>query len=201
MLLRRTTTAAAVLVAVMISVAACGGENDPGPTTDPSPTASSTSPSAEPGGPPAGWEDKFTREELQTYNAALNGWENYNRYVTPIYQAGMDTPEARETLKKYSALWQRDVVELAETYDKGGLRLAQDVEPLWTYAKSITPTYVVIVQCTDYGPLRYTRNGEPQKINKPKHLVTPLLVKMTKPEGHDWLYGGVTLKDKSSCDA
>ena len=207
MLSPRRIAAATVSIALLFTTAGCGGVDDePGatppssdiPTQSPAPEETSSAPS--PGGPPAGWEDKFTPDQLATYDAALTRWSNYNRYVTPIYEAGRDTPEARATLKEYSALFQRDVIELESTYDRGGLRLATDVDQLWTYAKSVAPTYVVIVQCTDYEPLSYTRDGEPQKINKPKHRITPLLIKMTKP-GDRWLYGGVTLKDKVSCAA
>ncbi len=57
-----------------------------------------------------------------------------------------------------------------------------------------------MVQCTDYSDIEYTKNGDVLD-NKPKHLVTPLIVRMTQAE--DWRLGvrGSTLKDKTSCVA
>jgi len=70
-------------------------------------------------------------------------------------------------------------------------------EPLWTYAKSVEPTYV-IVQCTDDGKLKYTRNSDALD-NKSNHSITPLVVRMGKPPtGQDWVFECSTLKDKKT---
>jgi hypothetical protein len=47
------------------------------------------------------------------------------------------TPGATATLKEYDFWWQRDMVTLGETYEKGGLRRESDVEALWSYVKSV----------------------------------------------------------------
>ena len=202
---RRHTSTFAALVAVAALGTACSDDADGSTQPDPpssAPTSTATSTPTEdpePGGPPAGWEDEFTAEQLTTYNAALARYKQYRRATDPIYRDGKDTPEARALLQEYSALWQRDVVELAE-YDRGGIRTLRAPEPLWTYARSVKPTYVVIVQCTDYTNVQVTQNGEEVTGTKPKHLLTPLAIKMDKPEGR-WLFAGVSLKDRTSCAA
>jgi len=200
---------ATIAVGLAASLAGCGG-GEPKSDTTPS-TSASTSPSPAPsqdaGGPPADWESKFTAVELTAARNAMYRWEQFRRLSAEIYRKGKLTPGAKKTLQDYDFWWQRDIVTLGETYDKGGLRRVHDVEARWSYAKSVRLNKdgtgnVVIVECTDYGPLRYTRNGQPQKINKPKHLVTPLLVTMTKPDDeHGWMYQRADLKDKRSCDA
>jgi len=200
---------ATIALGLAASLSACGG-GEPKSDTTPS-TSASASPSPTSitgaGGPPADWESKFTPAELTAAQVAMDTWEEYSLLSTAIYKQGKLTPGAKATLQKYDFWWQRDIVDLGETYDKGGLRLVEDVEPLWSYAKSVRLNKdgtgdVVIVQCTDYQPLRYTRNGSPQKINKPKHLVTPLMVTMTKPDDeHGWMYYKAQLKDRTSCAA
>jgi hypothetical protein len=201
---------ATIAVALAASLAACGGgEPNPDPTpstpatTSPSPTSSSQA-----GGPPAGWESKFTPIELAAARDAMGRWEQYRQLSAEIYKEGKLTPGAKATLQKYDFGWQRDIVTLDETYEKGGLRRVSDVKALWSYVKSVELDEggetgdLVIVQCTDYRPLRYTRNGKPQDIDKPKHMITPLLVRMTKPDkDHGWMYYKAILKDKASCSA
>ena len=172
--------AATLALGLAATLAGCGGgdpQSDPTPSTStrPSPTASGA-----PGGPPSDWESKFTPVQLTAAHAAIDTWEEYSPLSTEIYKRGKLTPGAIATLKKYDFWWQRDMVDLGETYDKGGLRLVSQVEPLWIYAKSTRLNKdgtgeVLIVQCTDYRPLRYTRNGQPQKINKPSGADLKLL--------------------------
>lgn len=200
---------ATLAVGLAASLAACGGD-EPKPQTTPS-LSPSTSPSptsnATAGGPPADWESKFTPAELNAAHRAMDTWERFRPLLDEIHKQGRLTPGAKATLQKYDFWWQRDIVTLGETYDKGGLRLVEGVEPLWSYVKSVKigtdgTGWVVIFQCTDYRPLRYTRNGKPQKIDKPKHLVTPLLITMTKPDNkHGWMHQKAGLKDKASCSA
>ena len=201
MCLRKNATAVVATAVLMLGAAACGGGNEPEADPTPIPTTSptqSTSPTDPPGGPPEGWEDKFTRDQLNIYNAALGRWERYTELANEIYRKGKDTPEARAVLREYNLFWQRDIVTLAQVYDEAGTREERPPEPLWTYARSIKPTQVVIIQCTNYSEVRITRNGEVID-NKPKHLVTPLVIQMTKPKGRDWMFEGSTLKDKASC--
>lgn len=205
MSLRRISTMLAVIVALSGSLTACDGDNDPQTKPSPSTTTSATdrSPSDDPseaGGPPAGWEDKFTRDQLNAYNAALRRWQQYTKLANEIYRKGKDTPEARKTLEEYSLFWQRDAVTLARDFDKGGIRAEVPPKPLWTYATSVEPNQVAIIQCTDYSKVKYTKNGDVLD-NKPKHLVTPLIVRMTRTTDGVWKVRTTALKDKKSCAA
>lgn len=211
----KRTLVAATALSLVITLASCGdNDEDPAPSSSPSPDVSSTTPSApatatrEPDGPPADWEREFTPTELAAGKAALARWTQWRQLSSQIYKQGRFTPGAEATLKEYDFWWQRNIRTLSETYDKGGLRRVSDVEPLWAYVKSVRLAAngetgeVRIVECTDYEPLRYERNGQPQEIKKPKHLVTPLLITMTKPDAeHDWMYYETKLKDKTSCAA
>jgi len=203
MTLRRRLLALALCAALSGGLIACGGGGDPETKPAPSNTESMEDPSprddsSEAGGPPAGWEDKFTRGQLNSYNAALRRWEQYTKLANEIYRQGKDTPEARKILQEYSLFWQRDVLTLQTQFDKGGLRQEVPDKPLWTFATTIKPTYVVMVQCTDYRDIRYTKNGDVLD-NKPKHPVTPLIIRMTKLRTGDWVHRGSTLKDKKTC--
>ena len=203
----KRTLIAATALALAGTLAACGGDDEPKSDPTPSPTVStSQTPSQDAGGPPADWESKFTKPELAAGNEALARWTEWSRLSSEIYRQGRLTPGAKATLQEYDFWWQRDMVTLGETYEKGGLRRVEDAEVLWSYVKSVrisddgTTGDIVIAACTDYRPLRYTRNGKPQKINKPKHLVTPLLITMTKPDAeHGWMYFKAHVKDKTSC--
>ncbi len=144
MTLRRRLLALALIAALSGSLTACGGGGDPETKPSPSNTTSMEDPSpsddsSEAGGPPAGWEDKFTRGQMNTYNAALRRWEQYTKLSNEIYRKGKDTPEARKTLREYSLFWQRDVADASQDFDKGGMRKKCPTEPLWTYATSIKP--------------------------------------------------------------
>jgi hypothetical protein len=152
------------------------------------------------GGPPVGWEKKFTQRQLNAYDAALARYQRYNELSDDIYRKGKDTPQARAVLKEYNLLWQRDIVTLGETFDKGGVR--QEVPPrlLWSYARSVKPTEVIFLQCVDFSRMRYTQNGKVLR-NKPKHPITPVIVSMTKPTNRDWMVVAERLRDKATCAA
>lgn len=192
----------ALLVAAL-ALAGCGAEEPGSQPADSAPKAAPTTDSSasapDPGGgPPAGWQKKFTRKQLNTYHAALDRWQQYSTLANDIYREGKDTPAARRVLREYHLFWQREVVILANDYDQGGLRRRVPSEPMWTYARAIKPTQVTIVQCTDYRDIEYTKNGDVLD-NRPKHPVTPLVVEMTKPAGRDWMFEGSELKDQRSC--
>ncbi len=164
MTLRHRLVTLTLIAALSASLAACGGGSDPEtkPPSSNTPSTKDPSPSEDPsgaGGPPAGWEDEFTRQQMNTYNAALRRWVQYTKLSNEIYRKGKDTPDARDTLQEFSLFWQRDVVTLSTDYDKGGLRREVPAEPLWTYARSVKPTYVVIVQCTDYSKIKCTKTA------------------------------------------
>lgn len=205
--MKRTLIAALALAA---GLAGCGGNEEP--KTDPPPTSSptaSTTPTptatAAAGGPPADWELKFSPSELSAAQEAMKRWEKFRRLSAEIYRQGKFTPGAKATLQEYDFWWQRNIVVLGETYDKGGLRREESVEALWSYVDSVRLNKdgtgaVTIVQCTNYEPLRYSRNGKPVDIKKPKHLVTPLHITMTKPDvEHGWMHQETKLKDKQPC--
>ena len=210
----KRTLVAATALSLAITLASCGdNDEDPAPSPSPSADASSTttSPSvpttstSEAGGPPADWEANLTRIELEAAQSAMQSWEEFRPLLDDIYKKGQLTPGAKSTLQKYDFWWQRDIVDLGETYEKGGLRLEAGVEPIWSYASSVKLSpdgtgEVVITQCTYYEPLSYSRDGKVLDIKKPKHLITPLEITMTKPDGkHGWMHYETKLKDKTSC--
>lgn len=206
MCLRRTATAALAAAAVMLGATGCGGaDGSQGEPTPPAASSSSPTSANDSGGPPAGWQDDFTTEQLDAYEAALFRWNEYKRETEPIYRNGKDTPEARRILKEYSFNWQSDIVELGETYDKGGVRIVRDAEPVWAMAQRVRLNRdgtgsVFISQCTDYSSIRVTQNGEELAGTKPKHPVTPLIIEMINPgDEYGWMVGETTLKDERSC--
>ena len=104
-----------LIAALSGGLTACGGEDDPQTKPSPRTTTSTNDPSPSndssgAGGPPSGWEDKFTRGQLNSYNAALRRWEQYTKLSNEIYRKGRDTPDARNTLREFSLFWQRDAV-------------------------------------------------------------------------------------------
>ena len=124
MTLRRRLVTLTLIAALSGSLTACGGGSDPETKPSPSTAASAKDPSpsddpSEAGGPPTGWEDKFTHEQMNTYNAALRRWKQYTKLSNEIYRKGKDTPEARKTLQEYSLFWQRDVLTLPDGLRQG----------------------------------------------------------------------------------
>lgn len=196
--LAATATAALLLAA---SVGCSDSQADPIPKASTSATPSQTPTTApKTGGPPVGWEKKFTQQQLNTYDAALARWTRFNELNNSIYQKGKNTPQARAVLREYDLFSQRNIKTLGETFDKGGVRQVGSAEAQWSYAKTVKTNRVVLVQCLDYSNLRYTKKGKAMQ-NRPKHLVTPLVVRMTKPNDRNWMFESSTLKDKTSCTA
>lgn len=205
----RALIAAPLLTVAMLSVAACSGgdpKDEPTPTSPSSSSSPSTpsAPSTQPGGPPVGWEDSYTADELSAYETAVARWKRYNELTEPIYKAGKNTEKAREVIREYELQWQRAVNDLARYYDEGGLRNEVPPSPLWTQATSValnpdgTGT-VVFEQCTDYRNVVVTKNGKPADGVVPEHSVTPLSVHMVKAKDHDWKVAELKLEDKTSC--
>ena len=60
--------------------------------------------------------------------------------------------------------------------------------------------HVVMIQCTDYSSIRYTKNGDVLN-NKPKHLVTPLVIRMTQAGPATGVHRDSILRDKKTCGA
>lgn len=194
------TAAAAFLLAA--SAGCSDSEADPIPeaSTSVSPSQTPTTTPVKTGGPPAGWEKKFTQRQLNTYDAALARWTRFSELNDSIYQKGKNTRQARAALREYDLFSQRNIKILGETFDKGGVRQVGSAEAQWSYAKTVKTNRVVLIQCLDYSNLRYTKRGKVMR-NRPKHLVTPLVVRMTKPDDRNWMFESSTLKDKTSCTA
>lgn len=200
-----------VLAVTMSSAAGCSSTDpraEPTPTRSPSSSASPPSPSSpatEPGGPPAGWEDKYTADELGAYEAALARWKRYQQAAGPIDAAGKYTPEAEELYREYIVTWQTSVIQLRGA-EKAGVRVEVPPEALWTIADSVEikadgSGTVVLRQCTDYGDVRVTKDGVVTEDGvKPKHLVTPILIRMVTLDGK-WKYVETTIEDESACTA
>jgi hypothetical protein len=196
----------ATVLAFLLLMAGCGGdpEADPLPSFSPdNQPSASASPS---GGPPPGWENKFTAQELSAAYAALNDWERWRDLRGEIYRKGKVTESAKRYLQQYSFNWQRDLVDLEVTYQEGGVRIITQPTARWAYVKSITIDkngfgYGFIVQCTDYNDVLVTQNGKEVSGTKPKNLVTPLVIRMVKPDAdHGWMQDESTLKDAESCN-
>jgi hypothetical protein len=202
--MKRTLVALVCLVAA-VAVTACGTDDPPGGDPLPSPTtelsASANSPSS--AETPPAWESKFSPRELDQYKEALRRWQEYTAKTHEIYEAGSDTPGARRVFQEYSLTWQGDAAVLADSA-KRHLRVTVPEKSLSTRAISVrlnrdgTGT-VEISQCTDYRPVTVLQNGTQIKTSQPSHLVTPLLINMTKPAGRDWMVAKTDLRDHSSC--
>lgn len=206
----RCQTAAAVLAASLLLAAACGGgepKGSPAPTSSSTlPTASSSPTTEETGGPPTGWEDKYTADELEAYEAALARWQRFRQLLVPLEKEGKYTREAQTVLEEYRVSPPAGAHAL-RAVEKNGYRFEVANETLWSVADSvqlskgteIDGAVVVISQCTDYSGLRVTKNGQDVSAEvRPKHLETALLIKMTNLGGK-WKYIDSTLKDEESC--
>jgi hypothetical protein len=193
--------AACVLAALVIT--GCSDETTPNGSDDPTPTAPTTSSTPTPTTP--AWQAKFTAEQLEAYDAALERWQKYTEKTNEIYRVGKDTPEARAVLREYSMQWQGDVAVLADTADRK-VRIERPAKPLSWKAVSIKLNddgtgNLIISQCTSYRDILVTQGGKPIGEAKPEHVVTALTINMSKPKGYDWMVAATDLKDKRSCAA
>ena len=131
--MKRALVAAYALALVWV-LFGCGGndepEGDPAQSTLSPTVSSSPTPTNDVGGPPTDWESKFTQAELTAGKNALARWQESAPLLDEIHRNGRLTPGAKATLQEYDFWWQRDIVTLGETYDKGGLRLVEGVSPV-----------------------------------------------------------------------
>lgn len=193
MMLRRATSIAAVLGALMVT-AACGEDDNP-PTASPSADVSegSTEPT-EPTSTAPAWEKKYTEKQLDSYDAALTHWETYESRSELIWAEGKATDRAEAFFKQYlpSPFWQAQDRLLA-SYEQGGVTRAGIADVYWSKPKSISDSglSVEINQCVDYRPIVTKQNG--QEAERPRWALKPNLrtVSLSKPKGHDWLIYGV----------
>lgn len=208
---RRRTTVSALLMVVALGVSACGGDENPGsdPSGSPSQSATTLSPTMPTSeltlGPPPGWEEDFTAEQLSAYEAAVRRYHRYLELSEPIYREGKDTAQAREVIREYNLQWKRATSQFIRYYVEGGLRTVVSPVPAWTRATSVNLNSdgsgtVIFEQCNDYRNVVVTRSGKPVKSAIPKHDVTPLVVHMSKSAGDDWKIAEVELEDLKSCD-
>lgn len=196
--------------AALLFAAGCGGgepKGSPAPTSWPrSPTVSSSPTTEETGGPPAGWEDKYTADELEAYEEALARWQRFRQLLVPLEKEGKYTREAQTVFEEYRVSPQTGAHAL-RVVEKNRYRFEVANEPLWSVADSVRLSkgtendgaVVVIKQCTDYSGLRVTKDGQDVSAEvSPKHLETALLIKMTNLGGK-WKYIDSTLKDEEPC--
>ncbi|MGL5826814.1 MAG: hypothetical protein ACRCYU_18685 [Nocardioides sp.] len=191
----RPTIAAIALGVLALTLAACGGDDEPTST----PTSAST-PATSPTqtkDPAEAWKAKFTPKKLKAYDAALQRWESYESRSEPIYAKGQATPAAQSLFKEFfpSPLWQNKFGQL-KTYEQAKVKMIGTPSVYWSRAKSISDqgTSVEIEQCIDYTLVERTQNGQPIKRPSP----TPQLrtLQLSKPKGFNWLiYGVVELVD------
>lgn len=153
----RCRTAPALLIAALALTASGCGPTEPVaiPSTTPSTSASSSPTSSSPSLDPNAWQDQYTADELDAYNAALQRWQSYETRSEPIWAAGKSTPAAEALFKEYWIAWQIEAARL-EMYEKNGITVSGLADVLWSKAKSIDLTdtdtgapRVVIQQCID----------------------------------------------------
>ncbi|WP_159083765.1 hypothetical protein [Nocardioides terrigena] len=195
-----------VALLVLCAASGCSTEaSDPGaePTSLPTQAPSAVDPST-PSEPPA-WHEKFTAEQIDAYEAALNRWQQYAERTNEAWRVGDNSAEARATIREYDMQWQATLSVFEDSVTQG-IRIERPIKPIWSKPTLIrlgsdgTGT-VVIYQCTDYRGLLVTQNGRELRGTKPDHRITPFTVHMAKPEDGDWMVARTQLKDAVSCDA
>jgi len=207
---RWTLSIALILTGSMLSAAGCERDDPPvkpTPTTA-SPTTVPPTTTATPahGGPPAGWEEKYSAGELKAYKEALSRWQRFRQRLVRLEREGKHTAEAQRVFEEYRVSPQAGAHAL-RAVEKNGYRFEEPYEPLWSMAGPVQLSadgkadgaVVVIRQCTDYSAMRVTKDGQDVSAEvRPKHVVTTLLIKMTNLGGK-WKYVDSTLRDKKSC--
>lgn len=196
MLFRRRLTVAVISLALLVTTASCGGDNDEPEATPPSsstPTTDSPSPT-EPTSTDRAWQDKYTEAQFDAYEAALARYETYEDRTEPIWSEGKATDRAEALFKQYypSPLWQGQF-RLLSSYEQGAVTRSGLADVYWSKAKSISDSglSVVINQCVDYTPIVTEQNRK--EADRPVWALEPNLrtINLEKPEGSDWLIYGV----------
>lgn len=214
--LRRYALTVTLLSVLVMSTAACAGDEPEtappdGPatsattaTTTPEPTTSPT-----PTRDPDAWRAKFSPAQLDAYDAALQRFDSYESRSDPIYAKGQATPAAEKLFKEFfpHPTWMRYWEDL-QTYEEYEVKSTGTPELYWSRAKSITKSGsgVRIQQCVDYRSVTTTQYGKPTQPIESRQEPVLREIYLSKPDGYDWLiYGLVTTpgaggkKDKS-CD-
>lgn len=193
--IHRYPAAALGAVVIMLSAAACGGSDDE-PTTEPSPTQSTSSAitSPSPTQDPDAWKAKYSPAQLKAYDAALQRFESYESRAEPIWAKGKATPEAEALFKEFfpSPAWIGQWKKL-QTYEQVEVKSTGTPSVYWSKAKTISGDggTVEIVQCLDYTTVSTTQWGKP--IPKTDWYGTPQqrVIHLSKPSGYDWLIYGI----------
>lgn len=201
----RRIAVVAVSIALLTTLAACGGgQNEPGATPTSSSTArlNQTPSPTQPDPTEAAWQDRYTDRQLDAFDEALARYQQYETRSEPIWAAGTVTLRAAALFKQYypSPLWQGQE-RLLSSYEQGGVTRTGLANVYWSRAKSISDRglSVVIDQCVDYGPIITTQNDE--EAERPAWALKPNLrtITLERPEDSEWLIYGVV--DASSGNA
>lgn len=188
MRLRRNASTLAVATALMLSATGCGGDAEP--TAGPTETTTSATPPESTSPTEPAWEDKYTKRQLDGYEAALSRWETYESRSEPIWASGVATDRAEAFFKQYlpSPSWQAQF-RLLQSYEQGDVTRRGTADVYWSKAKSISMNglNVEIEQCVDYRPIVTEQNG--REAQRPKWALQPNLrtITLSKPKGYDWL--------------
>lgn len=172
--LMKRTLIAALALALVGTLSSCGDDE---PEADPTPTES-TSPTTTPTADPT-WDDKFTPEQIQRYEAARDVWLEYWDFYTEIARKGVDTPGVMRGFEKYSLNALVDHSEFLDTYVRGGARMEVAPEVLWTSASKIKKTTVIFNYCLDYSNARITTNGQLNEISNPSRRLIEVQMEKT----------------------
>lgn len=193
MMLRRATSVAAVLGALM-ATAACGGDDNSPATPPGTETSESPTESTEPTSTAPAWEKKYTEKQLAAYDAALTRWETYENRSEPIWAEGKATDRAEALFKQYfpSPIWQGTYQRLV-TYEGVEVQIEGLADVYWSKPKSISEDglSVVIDQCVDYTTIKTTQRGKPAPPVAWQQKPNLRTITLEKPKGYDWLIYGV----------
>jgi len=172
-LMKRTLIAATAL-ALAGTLAGCSEDE---PKADPTPTESTSSPSATTTPEPT-WDDKYSPAQLKSYRAARDRWLEYWDFYTEITRKGVDTPGVKSGFEKYSMSPLGDRSQFLDNYVRSGARSEVPPEVLWTSAERITQDVVDFNYCLDHTNSRVTVNGE--VVPKKEPLLVLARVRMRK---------------------
>jgi hypothetical protein len=159
----RRLLAAATAAALLFTAASCGSEDEP--KADPTPAEEPTTQDPTPATP--AWEDEYTDEQIEQYEAALARWDEYERRAEPIWAEGKVTPAAERLFKEYWLTWPNTLNTLHYLEEQGITRTGRP-EVIWSKPNEIidrgNATTVVIRRCIDDSNVKVeSRAGTPEE--------------------------------------
>jgi hypothetical protein len=196
MRLRRNASILAITTALLLSATGCGGGDEPTaePTAEPTETSTSDTPTESPSPTESAWQDKYSKKQLDGYEAALTRWEIYETRSEPIWAAGKVTERAEALFKQYfpSPVWQ-GYYDRLKTYQQVDVQVEGTPGIYWSRAKGISKNgrSVVIDQCVDYTTIKTMQRGEPATPVAWQQKPNLRTITLEKPTGYDWLIYGV----------